>query len=327
MPNDAGQHQSAKAIDVVEGSASGLAAILWAACYSATSLARAARRVRQRPRSGQKRTTTALPVRSPIAVRCLPERRPARQGSDGAVRNLRAVPRKLSNSISTMTFFRARGHSFTLVVVMCFVALLQGGISYTIGEGELRKLMPDIVPAFTLGLTALRIGLVLLIGLLWALNRKRALFQAVIAANAFFTLTLLTQTYSVVSILAGISSHSVRALLIDTMLMAISNIVIFSVWYWIIDPPGVEENAHEQTPWAFLFPQRASPLPHYGSWSPRYADYLFVAFTTSFAFSPTDTLPLTLAAKMLMLLQSGISLVIITGIAGSAINVLAGGSA
>jgi len=226
-----------------------------------------------------------------------------------------------------MTFFRARGHSFTLVVVMCFVALLQGGISYTIGEGELRKLMPDIVPAFTLGLTALRIGLVLLIGLLWALNRKRALFQAVIAANAFFTLTLLTQTYSVVSILAGISSHSVRALLIDTMLMAISNIVIFSVWYWIIDPPGVEENAHEQTPWAFLFPQRASPLPHYGSWSPRYADYLFVAFTTSFAFSPTDTLPLTLAAKMLMLLQSGISLVIITGIAGSAINVLAGGSA
>ena len=80
-------------------------------------------------------------------------------------------------------------------------------------------------------------------GLLWALNRKRALFQAVIAVNAFFTLTLLTQTFSLVSILAGISSHSVRALLIDTMLMAISNIVIFSVRYWIIDPPGVEETA------------------------------------------------------------------------------------
>ena len=78
-------------------------------------------------------------------------------------------------------------------------------------------------------------------------------------------------------------------------------------------------------PWDFLFPQRASSLPHYQSWVPRYADYLFVAFTTSFAFSPTDTLPLTRRAKMLMLLQAAISVVTLTGIAGSAINILAGG--
>ena len=224
-----------------------------------------------------------------------------------------------------MDFIRARGRSLTLVVVvMCVVAVFQSGISYTIAEGELRKLLPVSAPAITLTLTALRIGLLLLIVLLWAVNRKRALFRAVIAVNAFFTLILLTQTYSLVSILAGISAHSVRALWIDTMLMAISNIVIFSVWYWINDPPGVEEKANEQAPWALLFPQRASPLPHYDSWSPRYSDYLFVAFTTSFAFSPTDTLPLSRAAKMLMLLQSAISLVIITGIAGSAVNVLGG---
>jgi hypothetical protein len=226
----------------------------------------------------------------------------------------------------TNAFFRTRGPWLALVVVvMSCVALLQGAISYTIAEGALRQLMPGIMPAITLLLTALRIGLVLLIASLWALNRKTALFQAVIAANAFFTLLLLMQTYSLVSILAGISSHSVRALLIDTMLMGFSNILIFSVWYWIIDPPGVDERVDEKEPWAFLFPQRASPLPHYESWSPHYADYLFVAFTTSFAFSPTDTLPLTRVAKMLMLLQGGISLVIITAIAGSAINVLAGG--
>jgi uncharacterized membrane protein len=55
-----------------------------------------------------------------------------------------------------------------------------------------------------------------------------------------------------------------------------------------------------------------------------YADYLYLAFTTSFAFSPTDTLPLTRRAKMLMLLQSAISVVTLTGIAGAAINILAG---
>jgi hypothetical protein len=51
-----------------------------------------------------------------------------------------------------------------------------------------------------------------------------------------------------------------------------------------------------------------------------------VAFTTSFAFSPTDALPLTRTAKMLMLLQAAISVVTLTGIAGSAINILAGGA-
>lgn len=54
-------------------------------------------------------------------------------------------------------------------------------------------------------------------------------------------------------------------------------------------------------PWAFVFPQRGNALPNYEHWVPRYLDYLFLAFTTSFAFSPTDTLPLTRTAKMLML--------------------------
>ena len=76
----------------------------------------------------------------------------------------------------------------------------------------------------------------------------------------------------------------------------------------------------------FLFPQRASSLPDYESWAPRYAAYLFVAFTASFAFSPTDTLPLTRRAKLLMLLQAAISVVTLTAIAGSAINILAGGN-
>ncbi len=86
------------------------------------------------------------------------------------------------------------------------------------------------------------------------------------------------------------------------------------------------ERKERRQPWAFLFPQRASVLPHCETWVPRYIDYLFVAFTTSFAFSPTDTLPLTRSAKMLMLLQSTVSIVTLTGIAGSAITILASAS-
>jgi hypothetical protein len=53
-------------------------------------------------------------------------------------------------------------------------------------------------------------------------------------------------------------------------------------------------------------------------------DYLFIGFTTNFAFSPTDALPLTRSAKMLMLLQGTISVVIVTSIAGGAINAIVG---
>ena len=84
------------------------------------------------------------------------------------------------------------------------------------------------------------------------------------------------------------------------------------------------EGEDANQPWAFLFPQRGSVLPSYDSWVPRYVDYLFIAFTTSFAFSPTDTLPLTQTAKLLMMAQAAISVVTLTGIAGAAINILAG---
>ena len=68
----------------------------------------------------------------------------------------------------------------------------------------------------------------------------------------------------------------------------------------------------------------AGILPRYETWAPRYADCLLIAFTISFAFSPTDTLPLTRTAKMLMMAQAAISVVTLTGIAGAAVNILAG---
>ncbi|SCK12167.1 hypothetical protein VAR608DRAFT_0669 [Variovorax sp. HW608] len=223
-----------------------------------------------------------------------------------------------------MRFLRARGTSLAVVVLVMFlVTALQAGISYSVGEGPLSKLEPSafgvLVPAFF----ALRFGLLLFLALLWLLGRKRALFRTIIVANAYFTLALLLDVISLLQVLGGLR-QAAASLLIDAALMSVSNMFIFSIWYWIVDPPGVEEDPQQDEPWAFLFPQRGSTLPHYASWSPQYADYLFIGFTTNFAFSPTDALPLTRTAKMLMLLQSAISVVIVTGIAGGAINALVG---
>jgi hypothetical protein len=223
-------------------------------------------------------------------------------------------------------FFRQRGISLALIVLVASViAVAESAISYTLARGDLQGRLDSSALA-ALG-QFVRTGFVLLMAALWLFGRKRALFKVVIIANVIATLVLLLHTIFLGMAVAGLSFRAVGELLADVVLMGLVNILIFSVWYWIIDPPGVEGEHGEDEPWAFLFPQRGGTLPHYETWEPRYLDYLFLAFTTSFAFSPTDTLPLTRTAKMLMLLQASISVVTLTGIAGSAINILAGGPA
>jgi hypothetical protein len=150
------------------------------------------------------------------------------------------------------------------------------------------------------------------------------LFKVIILVNSFLTLGLILNIVALLDVLVGFSSGAVKALILGVIFLAASNVLIFSVWYWIIDPPGVEEDPRDNDAWDFLFPQRGGEIPHYENWVPKYTDYLFVAFTTSIAFSPTDTLPLTRRAKILMMLQAGVSLVTITAIASSVINIMAG---
>ena len=222
-------------------------------------------------------------------------------------------------------FFRDRGYALGAVILVLFVvSLLQSGISYTIALGGLRSLEPARVLSLAEVLVSVRYALIVFMVVLWALKRTRALFRVVVFTNSAFTLALLMQIYTLLTVLVGISPQAGRTLILDVVLMALANILIFSIWYWIIDPPGVEEFQRTDEPWDFLFPQRAGGVPHYDTWVPHYFDYLFLAFTTSFAFSPTDALPLTRRAKMLMMLQAAISVVTITGIASSALNALAG---
>jgi hypothetical protein len=163
----------------------------------------------------------------------------------------------------TTTFFRDRGPSLALVILIMFaISLGQAGISYTMAFGALRALLPRDRSGVATSLVILRFGLVALMAVLWALRRKHALFQLIIIANALFTVALFVQTSSLISALFGGASEAINALLLDVALMATSNILIFSVWYWLIDPPGIEDVSRADEPWDFLFPQRGSLLPH-----------------------------------------------------------------
>jgi hypothetical protein len=115
------------------------------------------------------------------------------------------------------------------------------------------------------------------------------------------------------------------ALLWDGALIWTSNIVLFTLWYWLIDGGGHvcrSENTWERRD--FLFPQQQleKPLPDYPDWHPQYPDYLYLAFCTSTALSPADTLTLSWQAKGLQILQATISLFVLALIVARAINIL-----
>ena len=109
----------------------------------------------------------------------------------------------------------------------------------------------------------------------------------------------------------------------------LANILVFASWYWRLDAGGPHKRAQRagHTRGAFLFPQMTlAPDKKHGAgfqeWSPNFVDYLFLAFNTSTAFSPTDVPVLTRWAKVLMMLQSLISLLVIALLAARAVNIL-----
>jgi hypothetical protein len=105
----------------------------------------------------------------------------------------------------------------------------------------------------------------------------------------------------------------------------ISNVLVFSLWYWFFDRGGPLGRVTEsEAPASFAFPENATPELAPEGWRPQYTDYLYLSFTNCTAFSPTDSLPVRTWAKMTMLIQSVISLVTAILVIARAINVLPG---
>jgi hypothetical protein len=103
----------------------------------------------------------------------------------------------------------------------------------------------------------------------------------------------------------------------------LTNVIVFGLWYWDLDRGGPIERRriHHRQP-DFLFPQMVTPGAAPEPWCPHFVDYLYVSFTNATAFSPTDTMPLTAWAKLLMMVQSLASLLTVVLVAARAVNIL-----
>jgi len=141
-------------------------------------------------------------------------------------------------------------------------------------------------------------------------------------ATGALTLALIA---SLALLIAGIPHHKDEpaALLRAASVLWVTNVLVFALWYWKLDAGGPLGRDHATRPIrsSFLFPQMSKQPPDL-DWSPQFIDYLFLAFNTSTAFSPTDAAVLDRWAKICMMVQSLLSLTIIAVLAARAINVL-----
>jgi len=145
-----------------------------------------------------------------------------------------------------------------------------------------------------------------------------------IGVVAVLVLDAMVATVRLIAVLirGGSMTNSPEALLAAGGVVWLSNLIVFALLYWELDAGGAAKRAHRMPRYLDLaFTQQLSPEVARPGWRPGFGDYLYLAMTTSTAFSPTDVMPLALWAKMAMGLQSMISLAVVGLVVARAVNV------
>jgi hypothetical protein len=121
-----------------------------------------------------------------------------------------------------------------------------------------------------------------------------------------------------------VSGHETSGthLLLKGATVWLTNVVLFGQWFWLFDRGGpVRRLRANPPPPDFQFPQMENPELAAPGWRPHFVDYMYVSFTNSIAFSPTDAMPLNRWAKLLMLLESIVSALVILLVAARSVNI------
>jgi len=156
-------------------------------------------------------------------------------------------------------------------------------------------------------------------------QHRRAIRVLAMSLTAIVSLMNLGALFELVRALLAGKQSTGTTLLLDALNIWVTNVVAFGLWFWGTDRggPAVRSVRSGQSP-DFLFPQMtlAGPSGQDASFSPGFIDYLFLSFTNATAFSPTDTLPLSHRAKLLMMIEAIISLLTVALVAARAVNIL-----
>jgi len=197
-------------------------------------------------------------------------------------------------------------------------------------SGVLRLFLPDQLrlhdarPAFVVVLVVLMATLI--IGDPGRIDRDRTwlrvltgmLIGVITLVNAGSSVRLV---YSIVR--AEPFTNSANTLLASGAVIWVTNVIAFGLWYWDLDRGGPAARAHGSavSP-AFVFPEMSNPELVRAGWYPSFVDYLHLSFNTSMAFSPTDVSAIKPWAKLMMMAEEAISVVVGILVVARAVNIL-----
>jgi uncharacterized membrane protein len=151
------------------------------------------------------------------------------------------------------------------------------------------------------------------------LTRRRLALVTIAIVSAANAASIILLVHLLVNGAQATASTLLRA----AVHMWVVNVLLFALWYWQLDGGGpISRPTCMPSQRDFLFPQHTEPPLAESGWQPAFLDYLYVSFTNATAFSPTDAMPLSRWAKMLMLVQSAISLALAVMVVARAVNIL-----
>jgi hypothetical protein len=202
--------------------------------------------------------------------------------------------------------------ALAIVVVLCLLAALPGHVTalpvWVSYLAAVAVLFPMAAVALTAGKT------------LW-LGIERTMIILLATAYVANTIAELADMIGVITLHP--SGNNAFSLLSSSVAIWVANVLTFSLLYWQIDRGGPYARASSSSAKPdWVFPQPATPEDLPPDWRPLFLDYLYLGYNTATAFSPTDALPLTHRAKMLMMIESTISLLTMVIILSRAINIL-----
>lgn len=205
-------------------------------------------------------------------------------------------------------------HRYPVAVVVLIVIVLQTILPKELSLGFQREISV---------LEAILLVLLLIVAPRRIHNHQMPMRFLSLGLTAVMTISNTASAVKLIQHLITGSAQNGNSLLLSGATIWLTNIVIFALWFWEFDRggPGSRAEALVRYP-DFLFPQMQDSNMAAVHWHPNFFDYLYISFTNASAFSPTDVLPLTRWAKMLMLVQSVTSLLTVGLVVARAVNIL-----
>jgi uncharacterized membrane protein len=202
------------------------------------------------------------------------------------------------------------------------VAVLATGVLRVLLPSQLR--LKDARWAFLVLLIILIV--VLIVGDPGRIDRQ-ARWLRILTGTLIGAITLVNGGSSVRLVISIIYSEpftqTARVLLACGGIIWLTNVIAFGLWYWDLDRGGpAARAAGSGTQPAFLFPEMSVPEYVREGWYPTFVDYLHLSFNTAMAFSPTDVSAIRPWAKVMMMAEEAISVVVGVLVVARAVNIL-----